>query len=127
HHSIVENPFNCDYGYNIILGNDVLVQKYCYFQDASKIIIGNRTIIGPNVRFCCMTASIDAEQRSGLRGDFMAGPIKVEEDVFIGADCIILPFRTIGKGAVVGAGSVVTRDVKPYTVVAGNPAKPVRR
>ncbi|KAF7194665.1 putative acetyltransferase [Pseudocercospora fuligena] len=127
HHTFVDYPFSCDYGYNIILGDYVVVGKNCYMQDASQVIIGSRSIIGPNVKFYCMTASVDANQRSGLEGDFMAGPIKVEEDVFIGADCVILPFRTIGKGAVVGAGSVVTRDVKPYTVVAGNPAKPVRK
>ncbi|PPJ60420.1 hypothetical protein CBER1_11482 [Cercospora berteroae] len=126
-HSLVETPFNCEFGYNIHLGREVLIQQNCTMQDASIIYIGDRTIVGPNVKFYCLTTSVDAQQRKGSRGEFQAGPIRVEEDVVIHADCIILPFRTIGKGAVVGAGSVVTRDVKPYTVVAGNPAKPIRK
>ncbi|KAI5359748.1 putative zn(2)-C6 fungal-type DNA-binding domain, trimeric LpxA-like superfamily [Septoria linicola] len=126
-HSVVETPFNCEFGYNIHLGKDVLIQQNCTLQDASIIYIGDRSIVGPNVKFYCITTSVDAQQRRGSRGEFQAGPIRVEEDVVIHADCIILPFRTIGKGAVVGAGSVVTRDVKPYTVVAGNPARPIRK
>lgn len=108
-HSLVETPFNCEYGYNIHLGNEVLIQQNCTMQDASIIYIGDRTIVGPNVKFYCLTTSVDAQQRKGSRGEFQAGPIRVEEDVVIHADCVILPFRTIGKGAVVGAGSVVTR------------------
>ncbi|KAL9527185.1 putative acetyltransferase [Sphaerulina musiva] len=133
-HTVVEAPVTCEFGYNIHLGNDVHIQQNCTLQDASIIYIGDRTIIGPNVKFYCITTSMDInirQQKSDRdplkRGPrFEAGPIRVEDDVVIHADCIILPFRTIGKGAVVGAGSVVTRDVKPYTVVAGNPAKPVK-
>lgn len=107
--SVVETPFNCEFGYNINLGKDVLIQQNCTLQDASIIYIGDRSIIGPNVKFYCITTSVDAQQRRGSRGNFQAGPIRVEEDVVIHADCTILPFRTIGKGAVIGAGSVVTR------------------
>lgn len=125
--TIVESPFTCEYGYNVNLGNDVVIQANCVMQDACTISIGDRTIVGPNVKFYCMTASVDSGLRKGSQGMFLAGAIKVEEDCFIGADVIIMPFRTIGKGAVVGAGSVVTKDVAPFTIVAGNPAKPVRK
>ncbi|CAK4009795.1 hypothetical protein DOTSEDRAFT_71999 [Lecanosticta acicola] len=127
HRTIVESPFDCELGYNIHLGSDVVIGANCFMQDACPVVIGDRTIVGPSVKFYCITASVDANLRRGSRGNFMAGPIRVGEDCFIGADVMIMPFRTIGKGAVVGAGSVVTRDVKPYTVVAGNPAKPVRK
>lgn len=105
----VETPFTCDYGFNIHLGNEVLIQPGCYMQDACEIIIGSRTIIGPNVKFYGTTASVDCSKRKGSQGAFIAGAIKVGDDCFIGGDAIIMPFRKIGKGAVVGAGSVVTK------------------
>lgn len=126
HRTIVEAPFNCDYGYNINLGNDVVVGAGCYMQDPCEVIIGNRTIIGPNVRFYGNSASVDPTARKGSQGMLTGGAIIVEDDVFIGGDAIILPHRVIGKGAVVGAGSVVTKNVLPNTVVAGNPAREIR-
>jgi acetyltransferase-like isoleucine patch superfamily enzyme len=108
-YTTVESPFSCEFGYNIHLGNRVFIGEGCTLQDARKIRIGNNTIIGPNVKFYCLTTSVDATQRAGCQGEFYAGPITVEDHVFIGADSIIMPFRTIGRGAVVGAGSVVTR------------------
>ncbi|KAK4575378.1 hypothetical protein LTR86_001232 [Recurvomyces mirabilis] len=123
----VETPFTCDYGYNIHVGEEVLIQPGCYMQDACEISIGARTIIGPNVKFYGTTTSVDATQRKGSQGTFVAGAIKIGEDCFIGGDVIIMPFRRIGNGAVIGAGSVVTKDVKEGTVVAGNPAKFIRR
>lgn len=124
--TVVEAPFNCEFGYNINLGNHVLIAANCFMQDAGTIYIGDRTIVGPNVKFYCMTASVDASVRNegsrgygGCHGYFTAGAIKVEEDCFIGGDVTILPFRTIGKGAVVGAGSVVTR-VSKRLMMCGN-------
>ncbi|KAK6441567.1 hypothetical protein LTR95_002212 [Oleoguttula sp. CCFEE 5521] len=124
--TIVETPFNCDFGYNINLGDDIVIGAGCYMQDPCEIIIGNRTIVGPNVKFYGLTASVDAGSRNGSQGRLSGGAIIVEEDCFIGGDVTILPHRVIGKGAVVGAGSVVTKNVPPYTVVAGNPAREIR-
>ena len=110
--TIVEAPFNCDYGYNIILGSDVAIAAGCYMQDPCEISIGSRTIVGPNVKFYGNTASVDASVRKEvLYGYFVGGAITVEEDCLIGADAIILPYRTIGRGAVIGAGSVVTKVI----------------
>lgn len=125
--TIVETPFSCEYGYNLKLGESTLISAGCVMEDAAPISIGDRVIVGKNVKFYCITTSLDPKLRAGSQGDFTAGAIKVEDDVIIGADSLILPFRTIGKGAVVGAGSVVTRDIKPFTVVAGNPAKQIRK
>ncbi|KAF2715985.1 putative nodulation protein L [Polychaeton citri CBS 116435] len=123
---IVDAPFNCDYGYNIRLSDRVVVQSGAYFQDAATISVGERTIIGPNVKLYTITSTLDPSQRKGSQGTVYAGSIKIEEDCFIGADVIILPFRTIHRGATVGAGSVVTKDVPPNTVYAGNPAREIR-
>lgn len=107
--TFVESPFTCDYGYNIHIGENAVVQSGCYMQDACEIRIGDRTIIGPNVRFYGITTSIDATMRKGSRGTVHGGAITIGEDCFIGGDVIILPYRKIGNGAVVGAGSVVTK------------------
>lgn len=107
--AVVETPFTCEYGYNIHLGEKVIIQAGCYMQDACKITIGDRTVVGPNVKFYGITANIEAGCRSGAQSLVTAGAIDVGADVFIGGDVTILPFRTIGRGAVIGAGSVVTK------------------
>lgn len=107
--TIVESPFRCEYGYNIHLGDDVVISAGAYFQDACDIRIGDRSVVGPGVKFYGMTASVDKEKRKGSQGTFLAGRIEVGCDVLIGGDVVVMPYRKIGEGAVVGAGSVVTK------------------
>ena len=123
---IVDAPFTCDYGYNIHIGDNVVISSGCVMQDPCTISIGDNTILGPNVHFYGATAPLDPSQRRGARASLVGGPITVEQDCFVGADVIVLPHRTIGRGAVVGAGTVVSRDVQPATVVAGNPMRVLR-
>ncbi|RMX88817.1 hypothetical protein D0869_01344 [Hortaea werneckii] len=125
--TVVESPFTCDYGYNVFLGDDVVIQSGCHMQDPCEISIGNRTIVGPNVKFYGITPSNDPSVRNGGQGPVRGGAIQIGEDCFIGGDVVILPYRKIGNGAAIGAGSVVTTDVKDNTVVAGNPARVIRR
>lgn len=109
HRVIVEAPFTCEYGYNINIGDNVLISAGCYIQDCCKITIGSNTVIGPNVKFYGLTVPMDPKLRNGTQGLFYAGTIVIEEDCFIGGDVIILPHRTIRKGSVVGAGTVVSK------------------
>ncbi|PNS13987.1 hypothetical protein CAC42_6500 [Sphaceloma murrayae] len=123
---MVEAPFTCEYGYNIHLGDDVVIGSNCTMQDASQIRIGARTIIGPNVRFYCVTMPTDRRARGGSRSLALAAPITIEEDCFIGGDVIILAGRRVGRGSTVGAGTVVSKDVPANCVVAGSPPKVLR-
>ncbi|KAI7081343.1 hypothetical protein KC356_g9175 [Hortaea werneckii] len=84
----------------------------CHMQDPCEISIGDRTIVGPNVKFYGITPSIDPSVRNGGQGPVRGGAIQIGEDCFIGGDVVILPYRKIGKGATIGAGSVVTTNVK---------------
>jgi len=123
---LVDAPFTCEYGYNIHIGNEVALQAGIVIQDPCRVSIGDRCVIGPRVKMYGMTLSTDPQERHGKRRAATGGSIIIEEDVFVGADVIILPNRTIGKGSTVGAGTVVHEDVPPYTIVAGSPMKVLR-
>lgn len=125
--AIIEAPLTCDYGYNIHIGDDVVIGAGCVMLDPCKISIGNRTVIGPNVKFYGMSMSMDYKLRQGGRSFAVGGPIIIEEDCFIGGDVIIMPNRTIKRGSVVGAGTVVSKDVQAGTVVAGSPMRFIRK
>ncbi len=107
--SIVDTPFRCDYGYHIHLGKEVVISAECYLQDGGGIFIGDRVVVGHRTQLLTLTASVEAKKRGGSQGKTKAGTIWIGDDVFIGAGAIVLPYVTIGKGAVVGAGSVVSR------------------
>jgi len=107
--SMVEAPFNCDYGYNIHIGEDVIIQSNCYIQDPCRVYIGARTMIGPNVKIYGMTFPLDSRARGGISALAIGQPVVIEEDCFIGGDVIILGGRTIKKGSVIGAGTVVSK------------------
>ncbi|KAK5108788.1 hypothetical protein LTR62_007848 [Meristemomyces frigidus] len=126
HDPIIEPPFHCDYGTNILLGSGVYINFNCTILDTCRVSIGARTLFGPNVQLYSATHPLDPEVRRGTEGPEMGGQITVGEDCWIGGSVVVLPGITVGKGAVVGAGSVVTKDVAPYTIVAGNPARKLR-
>ncbi|KAF2204751.1 hypothetical protein GQ43DRAFT_428675 [Delitschia confertaspora ATCC 74209] len=122
----VDAPFTCEYGYNIHVGDNVVIQSNCTILDSCRVSIGNNTIIGPNVSIFSNTVSTDPNRRNGGKGTAIAKPIEICDNVFIGGNVTILPGIKVGKGATIGAGSVVTRNVPPHVVVSGNPAT-VRR
>lgn len=84
-------------------------------------------MVGPNCSFYSGTHPLDPTVRNGTRGPETGQPITIGEDCWLGGNVIVLPGVTIGNGATVGAGSVVTKDVEPYTVVVGNPAREIKK
>lgn len=117
----VRAPFYCDYGYNIFLGSGVFLNFNCVLLDVTPIHIGDGTLIGPGVHIYAADHPRDPEtRRSGLEG---GKPVTVGRNVWIGGGAILLPGVTIADDAIIGAGSVVTRDVAQAATVVGNPAR----
>ena len=112
-------PFYVDFGKNIRIGKRCWIQQGCTFFVRGGITIGNDVFIAPKVNLITINHDSDPENRSATYGR----PIVIEDKVWIGINSTILPGVTVGYGSIVGANSVVTHDVSPYTVVGGNPAK----
>lgn len=121
----INQPFRCDYGCNVHIGNNFFANFNLTILDEAEVRMGDNVFIGPNVSMYTACHPLNAEERN--TGVEWAKPITIGNNVWIGGSATILPGVTIGDNAVVGAGSVVTRDVEPDTVVAGNPAKVIRR
>lgn len=122
----VEPPFRADYGTNIELGENVFINFNCTILDTCKVTIKSRTLLGPSISLFSATHPIEAHVRNGSKGPELGKDIVIEEDCWLGGNVCVLPGVTIGRGAVVGAGSVVTKDVPANSVVVGNPARVVR-
>ena len=119
--AVIRPPFHCDYGFNISLGADVFLNFNCVILDVVKVTIGERTQIGPGVQILAADHPRDpVERASGLE---FGRPVGIGRNVWIGAGAIILPGVSIGDEALIGAGSVVTRDVPAAATAFGNPAR----
>jgi maltose O-acetyltransferase len=119
----MQPPFFCDYGTNIELGERVFFNFNCIVLDVCRVRIGDCTLIGPAVQIYTAMHPMDAAQR---RVAEFGKPVDVGSDVWIGGGAIILPGVRIGSRAVIGAGSVVTRDVPEQVFAAGNPCRVIR-
>lgn len=120
----VNSPFYCDYGTNITVGDQVFLNFNCTILDVATVTIGSRTLLGPGVQIYTATHPLDYQERaSGLES---GQPIVIGEDVWIGGGAILCPGVTIGARAVIGAGSVVTKDIPADTLAAGNPCRVIR-
>ncbi|MGO1544488.1 MAG: sugar O-acetyltransferase [Gulosibacter sp.] len=120
----VISPFICDYGSLTELGENVFVNANVFFMDGGRIRIGNNVFIGPNTGFYTASHPLDFTSRN--KGLEQARPITIGNNVWIGAHVAVLPGVTIGDGAVIGAGSVVSRDVPENALAMGSPAKVVK-
>lgn len=124
---LVDPPIFVDYGTNVRLGINVQLNINCTILDTCLVSIGSRTLVAPSVSFYSASHPLDPQTRNGTRGPETGKEIHVGEDCWIGGGAIILAGVSIGRGATVGAGSVVTKDVPPFHLVAGNPARIIRR
>jgi len=122
--SYIEPPFLCNYGEHIFLDDFSYINYNCVVLDNNHVHIGKHTMLGPAVQLYTAVHPLDAETRNKLQET--AEPITIGDNVWIGGAAVILPGITIGNNAVVGAGAVVTKNVEPFTVVAGNPAKVIK-
>ncbi|MDR0711989.1 MAG: sugar O-acetyltransferase [Prevotellaceae bacterium] len=131
----VGNPFICDYGKNIYVGDNVSINMNCTFVDCNKIAIGNNVLIASNVQIYTaahpvelserLTPGWDADSKEYFCRTF-ALPVTIADGCWIGGGVIIVPGVTIGKGSVVGAGSVVTKNIPPNSLAVGNPCRVIR-
>lgn len=119
----MQPPFFCDYGTNIELGERVFFNFNCVVLDVCKVSIGDYTLFGPGVQIYTPMHPLNAELR---RKEEYGKPVTIGSDVWVGGGAIILPGVRIGSRAVIGAGSVVTRDVPDGMFAAGNPCRVIR-
>jgi maltose O-acetyltransferase len=120
----IEPHFFCDYGSNIFLGEKFYANHNCIILDAAEVHIGDRVLLGPNVQIYTTTHPQNAATRAS--GKASAAPVVIGDDCWLGGGAIILPGVRIGKAAVIGAGSVVTRDIPEGVVAVGNPCRAIK-
>ena len=120
---ILNPPFYTEFGLNIFIGKSVFINSGCTFQDQGQIHIKNNVLIGHNVTM----VTLNHDSNPQKRGDIYLKPIVVNDNVWIGSGATILPGVEIGKGSIVAAGAVVTKDVPDNVVVGGNPARIIKK
>lgn len=123
----IDSPFHCDYGVNIKAGDNLKVNMGCTFLDSNVINIGNDVLIAPNVGLYTAGHIVDPELRKKPSALQYALPINIGNNVWIGAQSIVLPGVTVGDNTIIGAGSVVTRDLPANVVAVGNPCHVLRK
>lgn len=121
----IKPPFYCDYGCNIYIGRDVMLNFGCVLLDVCKIRIGDHTLIGPYTQIYTAAHAVEPDAR--LRGVEYGRPVHIGSNVWIGGGCVILPGVSIGSGSVIGAGSVVTKPIPANVLACGNPCRVIRR
>ena len=116
-------PFQADFGKHIHFGKNVFVNAGCKFQDHGGIYIGDNALIGHN----CVMATINHDSRPSHRADNIPAPIHIGRNVWIGANVCVLPGVTIGSNCVIGAGSVVNKNIPEGSLAVGNPCRIIRK
>lgn len=140
--ALVFHPENIEIGHDVYIGHQTILKGYhknkmiiqdgtwigqqCFLHSAGGITIGKNVGIGPGVKMLTSAHTAHDLSRPILHTDLEMKPIVIEDDSDIGVGSILLPGITIGKGALIGAGSVVTHDIPPFTVAYGTPAKVIR-
>ncbi len=122
---LIEQPFNCDYGYNISVGRNFFANFNLVILDGAKVTFGDNVFIAPNCGFYTAGHPLDPIERN--KGLEYARPITVGDNVWFGAQVCVLPGVTIGDNCVIGAGSIVTRDIPSGSVAVGNPCRVIKK
>lgn len=120
----IESPFQCDYGYNIEIGDNFYSNQNLIILDCTKVKVGNNVFVGPNTGIYTPCHPIDAKEKMTFKE--WAEPVTIGDDVWIGGSVTILPGITIGSNVVIVAGSVVTKDIPSDCVAVDNPCKPIK-
>lgn len=126
--SIFEPPFHVDKGFRVKVGKRFYANYNLSILDSDLVTIGDNVKLGPNVVLAAASHPVHPEGRKckDHTVSLMHGPITIEDDVWIGANTTVLPNVTIGKGSVIGAGSVVNKSIPPMTIAVGSPCKILR-
>ena len=124
-HFLIEQPFMCDYGYNIEIGDNFYANHNLIILDAAKVIIGDNVFIAPNCSIYTAHHPIDIVERN--KGLEYANPVKIGNNVWIGGGVTILPGVSIGNNCTIGAGSVVTKSIPDNSIAYGNPCRVAKK
>lgn len=122
--SFIKQPFHCDYGRFIEIGEGSFLNYDCLILDACKVKIGNHVLIGPRTCIYSVAHPIDVTVR--LEGYDISKPVTICDNVWLGGNVVVNPGVTIGEGSVIGSGSVVTKDIPANVIAAGNPCRVIR-
>lgn len=120
----LHSPFHCDFGTQIRIGDGFVGNFNLTILDEAPVTIGDRVLIGPNVGIYTVSHALLPDERA--EGIMRSLPVRIRNDVWIGGHAVIMQGVTIGDGAVIGAGSVVTRDIPPRVIAVGNPCRVLR-
>ncbi|MBM6860356.1 sugar O-acetyltransferase [Clostridium saudiense] len=120
----IEQPFRCDYGKNIEVGNNFFANYNCVILDVAKVTIGENVMFAPNVSIYTAGHPIHPESRNS--GYEYGIPVTIGDNVWIGGNVVITPGVTIGNNVVIGAGSVITKDIPDNVIAVGSPCRVLR-